>query len=153
MSAGQEGNDARRSEDGPASAGKAKKSAKKIAKKEAKKAAKKGTSQALNSKSEKMSGPSEESSHELPAFAKQLDTNHDGHLSREELSKAADSFVKLDRNHDGVLDANELSEMPAVPSTTAPANTPAAPAKRMGKKGGNSKGEPGPDSSKGRCQR
>jgi Ca2+-binding EF-hand superfamily protein len=83
-----------------------------------------------------MSEPSEESSHGLPAFAKQLDTNHDGHLSRAELSRAADSFDKLDRNHDGVLDANELSEIPAVPSTKASANTSGAPAKRMGKKGG-----------------
>jgi Ca2+-binding EF-hand superfamily protein len=124
-------------------AGNAKKSAKRIAKNEAKKAAKKGTLQAsppksetMNGKSEKMSGASEEPSHGLPAFAKELDTNHDGHLSREELSKAVASFDKLDRNHDGVLDANELSEIPVVPSTKAPAITPAAALKRMGKKGG-----------------
>ena len=116
-------------------AGKAKKSAKKTAKNDAKKAAKKWTLQASTSKSEKMSGPSEESPHGLPAFAKQLDTNHDDRLSRGELSKAADLFDKLDRNHDGFLDAKELSEMPAVTSSEEPATTPAAPLKRMGKKG------------------
>ncbi len=117
-------------------AGKAKKSAKKTAKK----AAKKGTLQASTSKSEKMSGPSEESPHGLPAFAKQLDTNHDGRLSREELSKAADLFDKLDRDHDGFLDANELSEMPAVTSSKSAAITPVGPLKRMAKKGGKFQG-------------
>ncbi len=44
----------------------------------------------------------------LPAIFRLLDTNHDGRLSPEELSKAATLFDQLDRNHDGFLDANEL---------------------------------------------
>jgi Ca2+-binding EF-hand superfamily protein len=115
-------------------AGNAKKAAKKTAKNAAKKAAKQGLVPASTAKSEEMSESSSESSHGLPPFAQMLDTNHDGHLSREELSKAGELFDRLDRNHDGVLDAKELSEMPAV-TTSEPTITPAAPLKRMAKKG------------------
>ncbi len=79
-----------------------KKAAKKSAKNAAKKAAKKGIVPASTSKSEEMSENSTEASQGLPAFAQMLDTNHDGRLSREELSKAAELFDRLDRNHDGV---------------------------------------------------
>ena len=71
----------------------------------------------------------------LPVFAKLLDTNHDGRLSREELAKANELFDRLDKNHDGVLDAKEMIETPAVASSE-PTITPAAPLKRMHKKGG-----------------
>jgi Ca2+-binding EF-hand superfamily protein len=120
----------------------AKKAANKAAKDAAKKAAKKGTLPASASKTESMTENSADS-HELPAFAKLLDTNHDGRLSREELSKAADLFDRLDRNHDGVLDAKELSEIPAVASSEEPSIKPTAPLARMRKgagkfmKGGN----------------
>jgi Ca2+-binding EF-hand superfamily protein len=114
-------------------AGGAKKAAKKNAKNAAKKAAKKGTLPA--STSERMSEDSE-SQHGLPVFARLLDTNHDGRLSREELSKAAELFDRLDRNHDGFLDAKELAEMPAVASSEEPAINPAAPLKRVRKMGG-----------------
>lgn len=67
----------------------------------------------------------------LPEFARLLDTNHDGRLSREELSKAAELFDRLDVNHDGVLDAKELTNLPATTSTkaaTTTATTTTAPA-------------------------
>jgi Ca2+-binding EF-hand superfamily protein len=105
-------------------------------KKAAKKAAKKGTLQAATSNSERMTESSEESSHGLPAFAKLLDTNHDGRLSREELSKAVELFDRLDRNHDGFLDAKELSEMPAVASSDEPSITPGSTTGGFRKGGG-----------------
>jgi len=74
--------------------------------------------------SEKNAETSEEPAHGLPAFAKLLDTNHDGRLSREELSKAVELFDRLDRNHDGFLDAKELTEMPAVASSEEPSIRP-----------------------------
>jgi Ca2+-binding EF-hand superfamily protein len=114
----------------------AKKAAKKTAKDAAKKAAKKGTQQASTSKSESMAENSEESQG-LPAFARLLDTNHDGRLSREELSKAAELFDRLDRNHDGFLDAKELTQMPAVASSEEPTINPAAPLARVRKGAGN----------------
>ena len=107
---------------------------KKLAKKAAKMAAKqaaKGTAPASTTTAAKETAVG---AHELPEFARLLDTNHDGRLSREELSKAGELFDRLDRNHDGVLDAKELSEMPAV-TTSEPTITPAAPLKRMAKKG------------------
>jgi Ca2+-binding EF-hand superfamily protein len=113
----------------------AKKAAKKTAKDAAKKAANNGTLQASTSKSESMTESSEESQ-SLPAFARLLDTNHDGRLSREELSKAAELFDRLDRNHDGFLDAKELTQMPAVASSNEPSINPAAPLARVGKGGG-----------------
>jgi Ca2+-binding EF-hand superfamily protein len=94
-----------------------------------KKAGKKA--QKKNAKAEKMA---EGSATALPALFRMLDTNHDGRLSREELSKAADLFDRLDRNHDGFLDAHELSEAPSVASSEEPVINPAAPLAR-GKKG------------------
>jgi Ca2+-binding EF-hand superfamily protein len=109
-----------------------KKAAKKAAKNAAKKAAKNGTLQASTSKSDEM----EEKSGGLPAFARLLDTNHDGRLSREELSKAGELFERLDRNHDGFLDAKELTEMPAVADTEEPKITPGSAAAHVRKGGG-----------------
>jgi Ca2+-binding EF-hand superfamily protein len=60
----------------------------------------------------------------LPEFARLMDTNHDGRLSREELSKAAELFDRLDRNHDGALDSKELTELPAATSTATATTTP-----------------------------
>jgi Ca2+-binding EF-hand superfamily protein len=114
----------------------AKKAAKKTAKDAAKKAAKNGTLQASTSKSESMTENSEESQG-LPAFFRLLDTNHDGRLSREELSKATELFDRLDRNHDGFLDAKELTQMPAVASSEEPTINPAAPLARVRKGAGN----------------
>jgi Ca2+-binding EF-hand superfamily protein len=91
-----------------------------------KKAQKKGLARTMAEKKNETA----EASSQLPAFAKLLDTNHDGRLSREELSKAAELFDRLDRNHDGFLDAKELNEMPAVASSEEPTITPAAPLAR-----------------------
>jgi Ca2+-binding EF-hand superfamily protein len=44
-----------------------------------------------------------------PAFLRVLDTNRDGRLSKDELSKAAAKFDELDQNHDGQLDPTELN--------------------------------------------
>lgn len=122
-------------------AGNAKKAAKKTAKNAAKKAAKKGLVPASTSKSEEMGENSTEASQGLSAFAKLLDTNHDGRLSREELAKANDLFDRLDKNHDGVLDANEMSEKTPSVAASEPAINPAAPLKRMNKKGAAGKQE------------
>ena len=43
-----------------------------------------------------------------PAFLRILDINHDGRLTREELSKAASLLERLDQNGDGALDGREL---------------------------------------------
>jgi len=43
-----------------------------------------------------------------PAFLRILDTNHDGRLSRDELSKAVTLIERLDQNRDGSLDGREL---------------------------------------------
>jgi Ca2+-binding EF-hand superfamily protein len=99
---------------------------KKLAKKASKQAAKQAaagktpasTPMAENDKAADATG--------LPEFASLLDTNHDGRLSREELSKAAEMFDRLDVNHDGVLDAKELTKLPAATSTKA-ATTTATP--------------------------
>jgi len=101
------------------------------------KAQKKGALGAANSASEKMAESSEDSPRGLPAFFRLLDTNHDGRLSREELSKATELFDRLDRNHDGFLDAKELTQMPAVASSEEPTINPAAPLARVRKGGGN----------------
>jgi Ca2+-binding EF-hand superfamily protein len=92
-----------------------------------KKAQKKGLARTM---AEKKNETAEALSNRLPAFAQLLDTNHDGRLSRAELSKAAELFDRLDRNHDGFLDAKELNEMPAVASSEEPTITPAAPLAR-----------------------
>ncbi|MDB5346572.1 MAG: putative signal transduction protein with EFhand domain [Schlesneria sp.] len=43
-----------------------------------------------------------------PTFVQLLDTNRDGRLTKDELSKAAEKFDELDQNHDGLLDSTEL---------------------------------------------
>lgn len=43
-----------------------------------------------------------------PTFVQLLDTNRDGRLSKDELTKAAEKFDELDQNHDGQLDSAEL---------------------------------------------
>jgi Ca2+-binding EF-hand superfamily protein len=86
-----------------------------------KKAAKKAQKKAAAT--EKMAD-SEESPRGLPAFLRMLDTDHDGRLSREELSKAVELFDRFDRNHDGFLDQKELMEMPSVASSDEPTITP-----------------------------
>jgi Ca2+-binding EF-hand superfamily protein len=98
-------------------------------KKAGKKTQKKGTFPVSTTTSERAG--------ELPAFARLLDTNHDGRLSREELSKAVDLFDRLDRNHDGFLDAKELTEMPAGASSEEPAITPGSASGRFKKGGAN----------------
>jgi Ca2+-binding EF-hand superfamily protein len=90
--------------------------------------------QKKNAKAEKMA---EGSAAALPAFFRMLDTNHDGRLSREELSKAAELFDRLDRNHDGFLDAQELMAPPSVASSDGPSIKPAASLARIRKGGGN----------------
>jgi len=65
----------------------------------------------------------------LPAFFRLLDTNHDGRLSQEELSKAGALFDQLDRNHDGFLDAKEFLGAPSNRDNeemTAPSGRPSA---------------------------
>jgi Ca2+-binding EF-hand superfamily protein len=107
---------------------------KKLAKKATKMAAKqaaKGTAPASTTAAKETAV----GAHELPEFARLLDTNHDGRLSREELSKAGEMFDRLDRNHDGALDAKELTELPAVTST-AEATTTTPPAGKHGKGAG-----------------
>jgi hypothetical protein len=47
-------------------------------------------------------------------FFNQLDTNHDGVVSRDEYRAWVDGrFDKLDANHDGTVDANEIATAPA----------------------------------------
>jgi hypothetical protein len=47
-------------------------------------------------------------------FFDQIDTNHDGVVSRDEYRSWIDSrFDKLDGNHDGNVDANEIASSPA----------------------------------------
>src|SRR5580704_2811486 len=110
------------------------------AKKLAKKAAKKGAlamsdGTAENKDSKEMSDASE--NHTLPGIFQLLDTNHDGRLSQEELSKAAALFDKLDLNHDGFLDPKEFMGPPAknvAEETSAPS---IRPGKRVGNRSAN----------------
>jgi Ca2+-binding EF-hand superfamily protein len=69
--------------------------------------------------------------HQLPAIFRLLDTDHDGRLSPEELSKAGALFEKLDRNHDGFLDAKELTSAPPAGDGEEVAAMPARPLKRV----------------------
>ena len=41
-----------------------------------------------------------------------LDTNHDGHVSKDELAKITEMFDQLDRNHNGQLEPQELIGLP-----------------------------------------
>jgi Ca2+-binding EF-hand superfamily protein len=50
-----------------------------------------------------------------PAIFRMLDTNNDGRLSKDELSKVGEKFDELDRNHDGQLDPFELIGGPPGP--------------------------------------
>ncbi len=98
--------------------------------KKANKKAQKKLAKAEKKNETKKDETAEASADHMPAFAKLLDTNHDGRLSRDELAKATELFDRLDKNHDGFLDAKELSEMPAVASTEEPKINPAAPLAR-----------------------
>jgi Ca2+-binding EF-hand superfamily protein len=72
--------------------------------------------------------------HSLPAIFQLLDTNHDGRLSEEELSKAGELFQKLDRNHDGFIDAKEFQAAGPVAGKDEEAGTPAIrPGNRLAK--------------------
>jgi Ca2+-binding EF-hand superfamily protein len=102
-----------------------KKAQKKSAKQAAKKAAKRGGMAEA--------GNAAPASRGLPAFFQLLDADHDGRLSRDELSKATELFDRLDRNHDGFLEPKELMEMPAVASSDEPVINPAAPLARVRK--------------------
>jgi Ca2+-binding EF-hand superfamily protein len=116
-------------------AGNAKKANKKIAKNEAKKNAKKAAKGKIPASTTMSESEAGAASATMPEFARLLDTNHDGRLSREELSKAPELFDRLDRNHDGFLDAKELAEVPAV-TASEPAINPAPLARKHGRKGG-----------------
>lgn len=48
----------------------------------------------------------------LPRILQKLDTNGDGRVSKEELSKAGELFAELDENDDGQLDPRELMGPP-----------------------------------------
>ncbi len=110
------------------------------AKKSAKKAAKKGAlavngGTAESNDSKEMSDSSENRA--LPAFFQLLDTNHDGRLSQEELSKAADLFDKLDRNHDGFLDRKEFMAPPPTNVAEETSGPSIRPGKRLGNRSAN----------------
>jgi len=108
---------------------------KKLAKKAAKMAAKQAAKGKVPEPTTMAAKETGAGANALPEFARLLDTNHDGRLSREELSKAAESFDRLDRNHDGVLDAKELTEVPAVTAAAATTPQPAGKAARKHAKG------------------
>lgn len=50
-----------------------------------------------------------------PILMRKLDTNSDGRISKDELSKLADLFEEIDTNHDGYLDPSELLGGPMGP--------------------------------------
>jgi Ca2+-binding EF-hand superfamily protein len=83
-----------------------KSNAKKLAKAAKNGAVAQSTPAAEASDSKEMSESNDKGS--VPPLFRMLDTNHDGQISLEELSKAGDLFERLDRNHDGVLSPNEL---------------------------------------------
>ena len=50
---------------------------------------------------------------ETPPMFQQLDTNHDGYVSKEEAKRSADltaRFNQLDTNHDGLISAEEYKK-------------------------------------------
>jgi Ca2+-binding EF-hand superfamily protein len=111
---------------------------KKLAKKAAKKAAKQAAKGNVPEPATMAAKETAAGANTLPDFARLMDTNHDGRLSRDELAKAAELFDRLDRNHDGALDSKELTELPAVTSTAAATTTspPAGKTARKHAKGG-----------------
>lgn len=75
-------------------------------------------------------------------WLRKLDTNGDGKLSKEELSKAADLFDELDVNKDGVLEPSELFGPPPE------GGRPAGPGGRPGA-AGRPRGRPQPEAQPG----
>lgn len=67
----------------------------------------------------------------LPDIFRMLDTDHDGRLSKEELSKAGALFDRLDRNHDGFLDANELTGQTPAANAEAADSAAVRPGRRF----------------------
>jgi len=57
---------------------------------------------------------------------KDLDTNHDGKISREEANKSPDvssKFTQADANKDGKLDAAEFAALETMPTKDMPKDT------------------------------
>ena len=73
-----------------------------------------------------------------PAFFRMLDTDKDGKITKEELSKAAEKFDELDADKDGSLDPRELFGPP--PGEGGPRRRVASAKARPGKKNGRPEG-------------
>jgi Ca2+-binding EF-hand superfamily protein len=69
--------------------------------------------------------------HSLPTIFRMLDTDHDGRLSSEELSKAGALFDQLDRNHDGFIDSKEFTSSAPVGNSEGVTASPARPFKHV----------------------